>query len=30
MLGGIDVTDQARAHAREMLSKRRRSSALRS
>jgi DNA repair protein RecN (Recombination protein N) len=30
MLGGIDVTDQARAHAREMLSKKRRSSALRS
>ena len=30
MLGGIDVTDQARAHAREMLSKRRRASALRS
>jgi DNA repair protein RecN (Recombination protein N) len=30
MLGGIDVTDQARAHAREMLSKKQRSSALRS
>jgi DNA repair protein RecN (Recombination protein N) len=29
MLGGIDVTEQARAHAREMLAKKRRSAALR-
>jgi DNA repair protein RecN (Recombination protein N) len=29
MLGGMDVTEQARAHAREMLAKKRRSAALR-